>query len=401
MVTIGAPFFLADIACTDVTPSKTVVGQGYSLNINVTVANHGSDTENFNVTAYVNSGQAINNTGLVGYWKFDEGLGTMAYDSSGYNNNGTIYGANYTIGKIKGALEFDGADDYVYVPPSEELDIVKELALEAWVKLDRAPPGNAILVFKTPDTSGYNLMQYGMDIGGVTGFYERRIAFYVSKTTAPYWHSVISNQALDIGKWYHIVATYSSSDYKVTIYINGAKDIEADFPIDIDSHPSDPVLIGGRKYTDYAYFMPGIIDEVKIYNRTLSAEEVLAEYLRAPLATQKVILSSGSSSTLTFTWNTTGFAKGNYTIWAYAWPVLSEIDKADNNCTGGIVHVGIPGDIDGKGSVDPLDLGMMGAAWGAFTGESNYNPNADLDGDGCVGPLDLGIMGAHWGEFEP
>jgi nitroreductase len=58
----------------------------------------------------------------------------------------------------------------------------------------------------------------------------------------------------------------------------------------------------------------------------------------------------------------------------------------------------IPGDIDGDGNVGPLDLGIMGAAWNSFMGETNYNPNADIDGDGAIGPLDLGIMGAHWGD---
>jgi len=42
----------------------------------------------------------------------------------------------------------------------------------------------------------------------------------------------------------------------------------------------------------------------------------------------------------------------------------------------------------------------MGAAWRTFKDDTNYNSNADLDGDGSVNPLDLGIMGAHWGEMK-
>jgi outer membrane protein assembly factor BamB len=118
------------------------------------------------------------------------------------------------------------------------------------------------------------------------------------------------------------------------------------------------------------------------------------------IASQNVTLSSGLSAIITFVWDTTGFAKGNYTISAYAWPVQGETYTADNNCTGGTVYVVIPGDINGDGAVGPLDLGIMGAAWGAFTEESNYNANADINDDDSVGPLDLGIIGAHWGEFE-
>ncbi|MHC4545480.1 MAG: hypothetical protein ACYSYL_13320 [Planctomycetota bacterium] len=49
---------------------------------------------------------------LVGWWKFDEGEGTIAYDSTG-NNHGSIFGANWTTGQINGALTFDGVGDYV------------------------------------------------------------------------------------------------------------------------------------------------------------------------------------------------------------------------------------------------------------------------------------------------
>jgi len=65
--------------------------------------------------------------GLVGAWKFDEGSGTIAYDSSGNNNHGTIYGATWVDGKFGKALQFDGIDDYVSIatiPLDKDLTIV-------------------------------------------------------------------------------------------------------------------------------------------------------------------------------------------------------------------------------------------------------------------------------------
>jgi len=49
---------------------------------------------------------------LVGWWKFDEGSGTIAYDSAG-SNHGAIYGAQWIASPIDGALSFDGVNDYV------------------------------------------------------------------------------------------------------------------------------------------------------------------------------------------------------------------------------------------------------------------------------------------------
>ena len=72
--------------------------------------------------------------GLISYWKFDEGSGTTAYDSVGANN-GTVYGANWTTGKVDGALSFDGVDDYVNVPDSSSLDIVNYVTAVSYTHL--------------------------------------------------------------------------------------------------------------------------------------------------------------------------------------------------------------------------------------------------------------------------
>ena len=89
-------------------------------------------------------------------------------------------------------------------------------------------------------------------------------------------------------------------------------------------------------------------------NVTVANQGSLAETFKVTLyanatsiASQNITLSSGNSATITFTWNTTGFAKGNYTIWAYAWPVQNETDTTDNNCADGSVLITKVGDLGG------------------------------------------------------
>ena len=86
------------------------------------------------------------------------------------------------------------------------------------------------------------------------------------------------------------------------------------------------------------------------------------------IETREITLSSGHSTTITFIWNTSGFAKGYHTISAYAWPVPGETDTADNNCPGGWILVAMVGDLGGRvppaffncdGKVDGKDLALF------------------------------------------
>jgi len=73
---------------------------------------------------------------LVAYWKFDEGSGTTAFDSSGNGLNGTLMGdTQWAAGKMGGALEFDGDGDYVDCGNNELFDITDELSVSAWVNI--------------------------------------------------------------------------------------------------------------------------------------------------------------------------------------------------------------------------------------------------------------------------
>jgi parallel beta-helix repeat protein len=119
------------------------------------------------------------------------------------------------------------------------------------------------------------------------------------------------------------------------------------------------------------------------------------------ISTQTITLTSGNSTTITFTWNTTSFAKGNYTIWAYAWPVQNETYTDDNTFVDGWAIVTIPGDINGDKYVNYLDGILLGAAFSSKPGDTNWNPNSDLNEDGYINYLDGIILGAYFGQTDP
>jgi len=89
-------------------------------------------------------------------------------------------------------------------------------------------------------------------------------------------------------------------------------------------------------------------------------------------------LLPGTQTVLTFVWDTTGFAKGNYTIKATADEVAFETETGDNTFVDGWVMVVIPGDLEGDGDVDLYDAVILNIGYGSKPGDPLWNQNADL-----------------------
>jgi len=114
-----------------------------------------------------------------------------------------------------------------------------------------------------------------------------------------------------------------------------------------------------------------------------------------------IILRSGSSTVLALMWNTAGLAKGKYTISAYAIPVPSETDRADNNFTDGKVTVTIVGDVDGDRDVDASDLLALSKVYGFDPSKPSWSPNCDFNNDQIVSVSDLFNISQNYGKTDP
>ena len=199
---------------------------------------------------------------LVGLWHFDEGEGTIAVDSSGNGNNGTIYGATRTEGKFGSALHFDGSDDYLQVFHQESLSVTGEITIMAWVKTTGTNSYSRIASKKNGHYAqdGYELL-YCPDIlilGGLPDFD----------------YAVGSGYSPD-GEWHHIAGVIKGTTG--TLYFDG-EEVTTDPSVSPLSTTTHDLFIGRAEWTDTNYWFNGAIDEVKIYNRALSAEEIKADY---------------------------------------------------------------------------------------------------------------------------
>jgi parallel beta-helix repeat protein len=150
-----------------------------------------------------------------------------------------------------------------------------------------------------------------------------------------------------------------------------------------------------------------------IYPENLNVTVYVTFYANKTVHANTTIFLSRSFRTLTFTWNTTGYAKGNYTIWAYATPVQGETDTTDNTFTDGWVMIAMVGDIasidkhTGKvvdipdGKVDIVDIAKIARLFGVIYPDPKYDANCDLNNDLKIDIKDIATVAKQYGKIDP
>lgn len=222
--------------------------------------------------------RAPNNLGLVGYWSFNEGTGTVAGDYSGYKNAGSISGtgAVWTDGKFGKALNFANGTLGMEVDSAAKVISTGSFTISAWVKFSAGYNTESAeeFVFRMGDASSDNdiIMSFGSGTSGGTSGAANIIHYNTSG-----WVSAPSNKrSWDANTWYHIVGTFSTTNGSV-IYVNGISDGTNSDTVARGPNHSTLLAIGAAESNGLHLFL-GTIDDVRIYNRELSAAEVQALY---------------------------------------------------------------------------------------------------------------------------
>jgi PKD repeat protein len=221
------------------------------------IASDGQETDSQTVTITVVE-SIIHVEGLIGHWQLDGN----AIDSSGKGNDGyPVNGPIWTTGKIGGAVSLDGINDYINCQADPILNLTDSFTIGAWIKP------------KSYGQSGWGRI---VDKGSKsTGF-----SFYIRKSTGSLAYVIYGGLAIrsnsdviNLNTWQHVAMVYNRPAESVTFYVNGLNAGTVYYTTPPLDSAGNPLLIGIRGY-DLKRAFDGLIDDVQIYNRALTADEI-------------------------------------------------------------------------------------------------------------------------------
>lgn len=207
--------------------------------------------------------QPVEEDNLVFYLPLDENEGSDVYDYSGGGYRGSIYGAKWTGGMEGSGLEFDGLTDYVEIPETSDTFEEGDHTFSLWVK----STGKR-------DSTKYILCHYNWR------FYwgsDSKICFTVGRMNnkdGPAY-SITAEVPEIKSDWIHLAGIYKPSENKILLYVNGEYAGETDIGKDRiwTDYGNHNLLIGTSKH-GAATFFEGLVDEVHIYDKALSQQEI-------------------------------------------------------------------------------------------------------------------------------
>ena len=217
--------------------------------------------------------------GLSGHWRFHEGTGIAATDLSGSENNATVMnGAAWTSGRKGYGIRTDGINDYVHVTEAGNPEIKytgQNLTVALWIKAEATETNGGWLLSNPWNGGGYyNYYLYYAASGQIT--------FFIGAATS---YSIASSVTIPAGSWHHVAATVDASK-AVTLYIDGTSRASGTHAISSwtpGGGDADIALAIGTLYpygtggwSQPTFSFQGTLDDVRVYNRALGADDILA-----------------------------------------------------------------------------------------------------------------------------
>ncbi|PZG17135.1 LamG-like jellyroll fold domain-containing protein [Nonomuraea aridisoli] len=223
---------------------------------------------------------------LKARWSFDEATGTTAADSSGNNHSATLTGATWGTGKSQSGLQLSGSTSSYGVTNGPVINTNSSYTVSAWARIDNITADHAIVSQDGAVNSAFKLAYS-------PGDKKWRMVTYQTDTTNATPLRALSTQNAIANEWTHLVGVYDSTAGKMRLYVNGVLNAETTF--NSSWNATSKVQIGRTKANGtLTNFLKGAIDEVRLYQKALTAEEISNLYSNPA---QTASSSDGSGST--------------------------------------------------------------------------------------------------------
>jgi len=202
--------------------------------------------------------------GLVAHWKFNEGSGAIANDSSGNGNNGDLNGdPQWVDGYFGGALEFDGSGDEVNVPYDAMLN-PEEFTACVWANAAAEGTGHRAAISCRDD-----FPQRGYIIYAEPG---NTWQFWIGVGAGGIVWNVAQGPDVKLDEWSHLAAVYSDGQQK--FYVDGELSGEAEATLNLNTSKELLIGAGANELDPHQFLFVGMLDDVRVYNRALSENEI-------------------------------------------------------------------------------------------------------------------------------
>lgn len=220
--------------------------------------------------------------GTAAHYKLD---GTINFpDFSGNNDGSCVDGVNCpgtTEGLIGGAQQFNGIDQYIEVPASADFDFAGSFTIEAWVKFTTSSPNQRVFVSRTNnEDEGTNqgmLWWVGVEQNSNLAIFKLR-----SNSVNLDINEVKGSTTINNGQWRQVVAVHDAENDEIRIYVDGALQNSSALSLAGNFAATDnPLRIGNFKFSDVTAdnaFFDGAMDNIGIFNRALTGNEILQHF---------------------------------------------------------------------------------------------------------------------------
>jgi len=212
------------------------------------------------------SQMTIGDPTLIGCWTFDEGEGTLAMDSSGHGNHGEFQGdPQWVLGQTDGALEFDGAGDFLNCGSGSSLAISGAVTMTAWIQVHALNLDHKIGGNQDGANGGYKM----------TVFSNNKVEFEIrdASNASTLNRGVEGGMTLETGTWYHVAGVYSQEGGYIRTYVNGELDRQLQTMNELCAS-SGNFYIGCEPFNTSSYNFTGVMDDLRLYSRALTPDEI-------------------------------------------------------------------------------------------------------------------------------